>query len=183
MAINYTQNLPDVPFSGQTGLEGQRGHFTQLPYGVNSMNIPVCGSLVTVTSAQLLALPGTKLQIVDAPRLASGAANLHNVLLPKKLFVEYFYGGTAYTIAVDDNDFQIEYTGKSVALMTVPATGLVDQTASTVVAVSSLAAGNLAVTNCAGLGLELTLVGTTPALTLGNGTLYLTLEYTIGYVF
>lgn len=181
---NYTTGLPDQPFSGQVGGSyNQQGTFTAYPYGVQAGTVPFMGTTVTVTTAQLLAIPATKVQIVAPPTLMSGAANTHNVLLVKKCFAEYVYGGTAYTLGDAGNAFQIEYTGKAVALMTIPAAGLVDQTVNTVVAVSSLAAGNIAVTNCAGLGLELTFVGTTPALTLGNGVLYLTLEYTIGYVF
>lgn len=58
-------------------------------------------------------------------------------------------------------------------------TGLVDQAASTFADNRATSPGaKIAVTNIANLGLEVKLVGTTPALTLGNGTVYLTLDYT-----
>ncbi len=71
--------------------------------------------------------------------------------------------------------------GKTTALMSILATGLVDQTASTVTLYPATPTPNLqiAVTNCANLGLEVKLAGTTPALTLGLGSLHLALGYTI----
>ena len=49
----------------------------------------------------------------------------------------------------------------------------------TYVAVGPTAAGNIAAANCVNLGLELKLIGTTPALTLGDGLVNVTLRYTI----
>lgn len=126
---------------------------------------------VVLTSAQLKALQTTAIALVAAP----GASSM---LQPRKLTLQYKFGATAYTIANVDNTFRIEYTGKATALASSLVTGLVDQTVNTVGFVGSTSPETgIAQTNAANLGLEIKLAGTTPALTLGDGTVVVTLEY------
>lgn len=144
---------------------------TSLQTGVVSGGLLYVQSVYNLSSAQLLGLPTTKIQLVAAP--GAGYA-----LVPDAWSLQYKFNTTAYTIANADNAFQVEYTGKSTNLIKFNATGLVDQSASTVATSWPAVAGqDLAQTNEANLGLELTLVGTTPALTLGDGTLISTLRY------
>jgi hypothetical protein len=163
---------PDQPFYPPYSL-------TQFPHGVNSRNIPVMGSIVTLTSAQLKALQTTAVTLEPSPNTLSVAGAVSLLLLPKKLTLEYVFKTTAYTIGNANNAFQVEYIGQTTALFNPVATGLVDQAASTVVSVGPIAVGNLALTACKNLGFELKLVGTTPALTLGDGLLVATLEFTL----
>jgi hypothetical protein len=152
---------------------------TQFQSGINSRKRPVMGSAMVLTSAQLLALQTTAIVIEPSPSTVSvtGAVNLRLVL--ERMSLEYIFNSVAYTIGNADNAFQLEYVGKAVALASVNATGLVDQAASASVSVAASAAGVIANTNCANLGFELKLVGTTPALTLGNGTLKVVLNWTM----
>lgn len=154
---------------------------TNFPNGINSAGVPLLGTKTLLTSAQLKALQTTAIQIAAAPTAPanSGAGGATYIIIPKRLSLVYMFGTTAYTIANADNAFQVEYVGKTTALFSPVATGLVDQTANTIVSVGALAAGNLALTNCQNLGLEIKLVGTTPALTLGDGTVKVILEYTV----
>jgi hypothetical protein len=126
-----------------------------------------------LSSAQLLALQTTAIQLLNA--LGANWA-----YLPTSMSVQYKFNTTAYTIANADNRFQIEYTGKSVNLLSTLATGLVDQVVNEVVTARPAVVGAIfAQTNMANLGLELKLAGTTPALTLGDGTVVVTLGYEI----
>jgi hypothetical protein len=155
---------------------------TQFPGGINSAKRPVMGSVKMLTSVQLLALQTTAIVIEPSPSVASVTGSVQLVLQLERASFEYIFpatGGTAYTIANADNAFQIEYVGKAVALASVTATGLVDQTASTFVSVAASNAGKIALTNCQNLGFEVKLVGTTPALTLGNGIVKVVLDWTI----
>lgn len=132
-----------------------------------------------LTSAQLLALQTTAVQLVGAPTLGGGYQ-----LYPSSLYAEYVFGGTAYTIGNADNAFQIEYTGKTTALLSMLVTGLVDQAASTTACNQVTTPGaKIAKANCNILGLEVKLIGTTAALTLGNGTVNIVLGYDIVTLF
>jgi len=137
--------------------------------------LPQGGGLVALqlTSAQLLALQTTAVQLVPAPTIG-GAYQLY----PTTLYAEYVYKTTAYTIGNADNAFQIEYTGKTTALISMTVTSLVDQTASTNCVVQATVAGSkISKANSSSLGLEVKLVGTTAALTLGDGVVNLVLGY------
>ena len=150
---------------------------TQFQTGISSMGVPAMGAQVVLTSAQLKALQTTAIVLFPSPSTVQidGVVNL--VLFPKRIAVEYKFVTTAYTLGNADNAIQVEYVGKAVALVTVPAAGLVDQVASRFVTVGPVAVGNEALTACANLGFELKLVGTTPALTLGDGTVSVSLEF------
>jgi len=151
---------------------------TVFPSGLVIAGVMSNAICVTLTSAQLLALNATAIQLANAPGTPPKGFGSSIVLLPTFLYLQYIYNSTAYTIGNADNRFQIEYTGKAVNLLSGLATGLVDQAANTVEGTWSPVAGNIiAQANVANLGLEVKLVGTTPALTLGNGTVVLTMEY------
>lgn len=152
---------------------------TQFQNGISSQSQAVLGiAPLTLTSAQLKALQTTPVTIVPSPSTLQVDGVVSLWLIPKRLSLEYVFKTTAYTIGNADNAFRLEYIGKTTSLAAPLATGLVDQTASTVVTVGPSAAGNLAVTNVKNLGFELKLIGTTPALTLGDGTVVVNFEYT-----
>jgi hypothetical protein len=129
---------------------------------------------VAVTSAQLKALPGTKPPIVAAP----GAGK---VIIPVKLYLQYKFLTTAYTIGNADNKFALlAHIGGEQISGSILATGLVDQTSNHVSINETGAPPVLAPqTDIANSGLDLTLLGTTPALTLGDGTLEVSLLYAV----
>ncbi|HEX4503165.1 MAG TPA: hypothetical protein VH187_18685 [Scandinavium sp.] len=158
--------------------------FSSVPNGQAMMGIASdSAAIVTLTSAQLLALQTTAVQLV-APPTVSG---LPTYLVPPRGFLyvptgltaEYAFGGTAYTIAGTTPVIQVEYTGKAVNLISISPTGLVDQAVNTTGSVFSTTSPLVALTNAVNLGLEVKLGGTTPVLTLGNGTLTLHLLYNV----
>jgi len=146
---------------------------TAFPFGtLNSgeLNLQVAYQL---TTAQLLALQTTAVQLVSAPGLLFA-------LMPKFMSVQYKFGGTAFTIGNADNAFQVEYTGKTTNLVKTNATGLVDQGSDQIIDAAISDAGSvIARTNRENLGLEVKLTGTTPALTLGNGSVIINLNYDV----
>ena len=152
---------------------------TGFPNGLDLHGISRIGVTYQLTSAQLLALQTTAVLLVPAPVTALIPTPPGGyVYFPYNLAAEYVYNSVAYTIANSDNAFQIEYVGKTTALLSMLVTGLVDQTASTVARNGvTTPSSKIALTNCANLGLEIKLIGTTPALTSGNGTVNLYLEY------
>jgi len=112
------------------------------------------------------------------PPISTGLGNLiptgGYAFYPVDMSAQYQFVTTAYTIANADNAIQIEFVGKATALLSLLVTGLVDQAASTLAVNNRTSPGaKIARTNCANLGLEVKLIGTTPALTLGDGTLHL----------
>jgi hypothetical protein len=136
-----------------------------------------------LTSAQLLVLQTTAVQLV-APPTTTGQGNLippnGYLYVPTTLTLEYRFGGTAYTIGGTAPAFQIEYTGKTTNLLSMLATGLVDQAANTQATNVVASTGPIiSLANSANLGLEVKLAGTTPTLTLGNGTVVLNLLYNL----
>jgi hypothetical protein len=160
---------------------------TGFPGGIDLHGITRIGATYQLTNAQLKALQTTAVQLVAAPvtSLIETPPGGY-VLFPYSLIAEYVFpaSGTAFTIGNADNAFQIEYVGKTTALLSMLVTGLVDQTASTVArnGVTSPSA-KISLANSANLGLEVKLIGTTPALTLGTGTVNLYLEYGVACMF
>lgn len=160
--------------------------WTNFPNGASSNGFPQGGTIFTLTTAQLLALQTTAVTITPAPSAALGYAIGNGlVLIPKRVTLQYHYGGTAFTIGNADNAFRIQYTGKTTALFPTSgagsalATGLVDQTTDTLLSVAASNVGALSKANCANLGFDIQLVGTAPALTLGNGTVTVNIRWTI----
>ena len=126
---------------------------------------------VTLTAAQLKALQTTAITLVPAP--GTNAA-----VIPLGMTLQYKYITPAYTIASGDNAFQIEYHTQTTNLMSTLATNVVDQSASEMITVAPAVAGQiLAQTVVANLALEVKLVGTSAALTTGNGTVTINLRY------
>jgi hypothetical protein len=159
---------------------------TGFPSGVELGGIPLRGATYQLTSAQLLALQTTAVTLWPPPGMTivtgGGLQTPPDgyALYPIRMAANYIYGSTAYTIGNADNAFQIEYVGKSTALLSMTVTGLVDQT-NNVIAVNNMTSPGtkFSQANCQNLGLEVKLVGTAAALTLGNGTVYLHLLYGI----
>jgi hypothetical protein len=140
----------------------------QLPPGISLSQRAV----ITLTSAQLLAIQTTAVQVLPAP--PPGYA----IILRNAMF-NYVYGTTAYTIGNANNVLQFEYTGKSTSLLQASVTGLADQTANGLIAGSSPLTTELASTAVTGLGLEIKLTGSSAALTLGNGTIAVIFDYSL----
>jgi hypothetical protein len=163
---------PDAPYDPPYPL-------TQFQSGINSRLRPVMGSAVVLTSAQLLALQTTAVVIEPSPSTVAVTGSVKLLLVPESMTLEYIFNSVAYTIGNANNAFQLEYIGKTTALASANATGLVDQSASSNVSVLASAAGNLSNANSVNLGFELKLVGTTPALTLGNGTLKVVVRWSM----
>lgn len=143
-----------------------------------------CGVVFQLTSAQLLALNTTAVQLVAPPVTAGLPSYLvpprGYLYVPTTMTLEYIFGGTAYTIGGTTPVIQVEYTGKAVSLISVSPTGLVDQAANTQTTNFAATTGPIAsLANSANLGLEVKLGGTTPTLTLGNGTVNLYLLYNL----
>ena len=183
--------MPPLPFQNQAvGVSPEslyqmweQFQFTSFPNGAVNGTEPEISIRYVLTSAQLLALQTTAVTLVTAP-ISSALGNITPpagyAFIPLSLRAEYVFGGTAYTIGNADNAFQIEYVGKTTALLSMTVTGLVDQAVSTIALnATTVSTAKIANTNVANLGLEVKLVGTTPALTLGNGTVHLALGYTI----
>lgn len=133
-------------------------------------SVQVQAAKVTLTSAQLKALP-TAIALLAA----AGAGNMIVVL---SLTLQYKFGTVAYTIANSDNAFEAVYHGDTHSLATINATGLVDQTANTVASAAGLSP-TVAQTVANNKGVDLILAGTGPALTLGDGTVVVTMSYQI----
>jgi hypothetical protein len=162
--------------------------FTADGFPEGMMNCGVMSDMavvLTVTSAQLLALQNTAVQLVAPPIIASSGALTYLVpprgyiFIPTTLTMEYVYGGTAYTIAGTTPFLTVEYTGQTTALLQISPTGLVDQVVNRIATVATTSQAAASLTVNANLGLELKLTGTTPSLTLGNGTVTVTLLYNI----
>jgi len=183
--------MPPLPFQNQAlGVSPEvlnkfweQFQLTGFPNGTIDGTYAFVGIRQILSSAQLLALQTTAVQLVSPP-VTSGLGNAVPpagfVYVPTTLRAEYKFGATAYTIANADNAFRIEYTGKTTSLLDLTVTGLVDQTASTfAIAQTSSSTAKFSLTNCANLGLEVKLAGTTPALTLGDGTVHLSLGFNI----
>jgi hypothetical protein len=183
--------MPPLPFQNQAlGVSPEllnqfweQFQLSQFPNGTVDGAYAHVGVRVILTSAQLLALQTTAVLLVSAP-VATGLGNQVPpggfVLVPTSLRAEFVKNTTAYTIANADNNLQIEYVGKTTALLNLTVTGLVDQAASTfALGATTTSTAKIANTNCANLGLEVKLAGTTPALTLGDGTVHLSLGYNI----
>lgn len=184
--------MPFLPYVGSSSLGVSPETLNQFwdqfdlsgfPNGVVEGTDAHLGMRIVLTSAQLLALQTTAVQLVAAP-VSTGLGNLvppkGYLLQPTSIKAEYQFNTTAYTIGNADNALQIEFTGKTTALLSMTVTGLVDQTASTIaLGATTVSTAKIALTNCANLGLEVKLVGTSPALTLGDGTVHLALNYAI----
>ncbi len=141
-------------------------------------------SVTTVlTNAQLLALQTTAIQLV-APPVTTGLGNLVPpngfLYVPTTLTLEYRFLTAGFTLGNADNRFQIEYTGQAVNLLSMLATGLVTLGSSAVATNVAPTPGPItSFATSANLGLEVKLAGTTPALTVGAGSVVLNMLYNL----
>ena len=136
-----------------------------------------------LTNAQLLALQTTAVQLV-APPVTSGLGNIippnGYLYVPTTLTVEYRFATAGFTLGNADNRLQIEYTGQSVNMISMLATGLLTLGSSAVATNVAPTPGPITtLATSANLGLEVKLAGTTPALTVGGGTAVIHLLYNI----
>lgn len=167
----------------------QQFYSAGFPNGIMGMGIGSdMGVVYQLTTAQLLTLQTTAVQLVAPPTVTGIPTYLVPpggfLYVPTTLTMEYKYGGTAFTIGGSSVAFQIEYTGQTTNLLSMNATGLVDQVVSKVATNLSASTGPIiANTLAANLGLEVKLAGTTPTLTLGNGTVYLSMLYNLYALF
>lgn len=133
-----------------------------------------CGvqkSTTVISSAQLQALP-TRVAVIAAPGMGK-------VIHPVGIFWQYKAGATPYTIADPDNSFNLAYGADAAPLTGLSTAGFVDQATSQVIFATAGPDGPIPQTTAANAALNLTLVGTTPVLTLGDGTVTITVLYQI----
>jgi hypothetical protein len=132
------------------------------------------GELFTVslklTAAQLKAMPATAVQLLAAP----GANKFYYVT---SLSGVYKFVTTAYTIAHDDNALFLGYSGAAADFGSLLCTGFVDQTASTMEQGAANAEALNPLADITNLALLVNLEGTSPLLTLGDGTVQIDVVY------
>lgn len=131
---------------------------------------------VSLTAAQLLALSTTSIQIVAAP----GAGNY---ILPIAYSLEYIYGGTAYHTPATTNNAFFGWSGSTINSVNSPIafTGwgvFIENTFSCFAFGTVGNAANVGITTASSINTAI-VFGVPNALTLGNGTLKVTLMYTI----
>lgn len=131
---------------------------------------------VNVTSAQLKALPGAPVSLIVAP----GANKFISV---KSFIFQYRFVTPAYTIGNPDNALPLVYHGTAVipgsGTAFLVATGFMNQSVNMVSSFDGSVNAATTQTSIVNLGIDLTLTGTTPALTAGNGTLEIVIEYDV----
>src|SRR5260221_1520480 len=114
---------------------------------------------ITLTSAQLLALNVTPIQLLNAPGLPPKGFGSSMVINPTALFADYVFVGTAYTLGNADNVVRIEYTGQAASLIQIPANGLLTAAVNTFSSNVQQTTQNIARAAGANLGLELKVTG------------------------
>lgn len=187
--------MPFLPFvdSGQTlGLSPEQlsQYFQQFsadgfPSGmVNCGVMSDCAAVYQLSNAQLLALAATPVQILAPPQVTGLPSYLVPpngfLYVPTTLTLQNKFGGTVFTIGNANNILQLEYTGQATSMLSILATGILDQNTNKLGTNLSAATGPIvAPATGVNLGLEVKLTGTTPALTLGTGTAILTVLFNI----
>jgi hypothetical protein len=128
----------------------------------------VVGEIATrdLSVAELLALP-TPVPMIPAP--ASD-----EVIYVLNIFVDYKAGATPYTLGNVDNAFDLVYHGKADSIAVQGAAGLADQAASQVAGSAGVFDTVAPTADAKGLGVDIILTGTAPALTLGDGLVRIT---------
>jgi hypothetical protein len=129
---------------------------------------------VTVSSAELLALATTPIQLIAAP----GAGK---VIAPFMFAMQYKAGSTPYTLAGGDPELSIypAAAGPNLGPVGFNATGLVTAAVDTVAYQADAASTNIARTNLDDQPWNLGLGDRGRPLTLGDGTLVVTVYYAI----
>lgn len=131
---------------------------------------------IAITSAQLLALSTTPIVIVPAP----GAGK---IIFPQSYMLEYLYGGTAYHTPLTTNNAFFGWTNEAINSTDAPIAFagwgvFIEKTASVLAfgPVGNAANVGIVLANAENQGIQF---GVPNALTLGNGTLKVTLVYSI----
>jgi hypothetical protein len=137
---------------------------------------------VEVSSAQLLALPGTPVPLIPAPGVGF-------VIMIQDFFLRYIFKTTPYTPGNADNFFDVFYNS-SVSYSNAMGfgynlTGLVDQTENMIdwqswantVTQEGGDYGPIPQSQMENQGMNLNVYGTDAGMTLGDGTLEITLYY------
>lgn len=138
---------------------------------------------LALTNAQLLALQTTAVQLVAPPVTSGGTISLPPngfLYVPTTLTLEYRFATAAFTLGNADNRLQVEYTGQSTNLLSMLATGLLTLSANAAATNFGASPGPIStLATSANLGLEMKLAGTTPALTVGGGTVVVHMLYNL----
>lgn len=140
-----------------------------IPFGIaEAAEVTDKVSTVTITSAQLLALFTTAIEIVPAPPTGK-------TLFMKRCIVKYNYGTVVYTVGTATN-LTVNYTDKNGTAVsaTQAVTGMIDQASNQTRVMPAL---STAFTPTASAKLVLSLAVANP--TAGNGTLTVTTVYNI----
>ena len=128
-------------------------------------------STVLLSSTELLAIGAESVILIPT-------AGPNTVIVPQLIFMQYKYNTTAYTIANADNAFSFQWATGQSADVSIYATGLVDQSANAIAYTSATDIGTPALaTQAVNSSFEVILTGTSPALTLGNGSVAITTAY------
>lgn len=132
---------------------------------------PITQTTVNLTSANLLAMHG-------APVTVIAAQGANTFIVVERMLFEYVFNTTAYTVAGGTEVFLQMGTGSIKMTVNIPATGLLDQTASTS-AMTSGSSPTTAAANTAMANQPLQITNDTGALTAGLGTAVLTIWYSV----
>lgn len=129
---------------------------------------------VTVSSAELLALGSAPVQLIAAP----GAGK---IIAPFMFVLQYKFGTTAYTLAAGDPSLSIypAAAGPNQGPVGFGASGLVTATVNTLVYESDAISNNIPRTNWENQAWNLGLGDAGRPLTLGDGTLVVTVFYAV----
>jgi hypothetical protein len=152
---------------------------TAYPSGIVDGGVMSGAVIITLTSAQLLALAATPILFLNAPGLPPKGFGSSMVINPTAVLADYVFNTTGYTLGNADNIIQFEYAGQTADLIKIPLNGLITAGASTFSSNVQQASQNIARTVGANLGIEAKVTGTAPGLTLGDGTLTVTMKYDI----
>lgn len=128
---------------------------------------------IKVSSVQLKALPGTQIQLAPAP-------GVNKAIVPQKCVLRYVAGVTPYTIGNADNALSSHYGGVgNFSQINFPTPGMLDQATNQFASFSWDQLTTVPETVVSNQPFTLQLTGTTPALTLGDGTLEIFFQYVI----
>jgi hypothetical protein len=185
--------MPPLPFQNNTlgvspevlGPFWDQYQFSESPNGNAMMGVASdCAVVFALSNAQLLALQSTAVQLVAPPVVAGLPSYLvpanGYLYVPTTLTLEYRFATAGFTLGNADNRLQIEYTGQSVNLISMLATGLLTLGSNAIATNVAPTPGPITtLATSANLGLEVKLAGTTPALTVGGGTVVVHMLYNV----
>jgi hypothetical protein len=131
---------------------------------------PIQSATVTLSSAQLLHLKGTPVQLVAAP----GAGKTINAI---SAVLEYEFNNTAYISPAGGGGFEISFTGETTSQLNGPAVGFIDRSSNSI---SQLSQGGPVFSQANAENAALIIRNVDGAeWTNGDGTVSVTVYYTI----